>query len=90
MFQLVKECQKSGLSRKAFAHQHGVSEKSLEYWFRKQSKRKSSLVADTSMGKANDSAPSFVEIVNQSSKDPINRHPQVELELANGICIKIY
>ena len=33
--QIVQECQKSGLSNKAYCQQQGISEKSYYYWLRK-------------------------------------------------------
>lgn len=33
--QIIQECQKSGLSNKAYCEQHGISEKTYYYWLRK-------------------------------------------------------
>lgn len=32
---LIQECYSSGLTKRAFCQQHGISEKSLYYWLRK-------------------------------------------------------
>lgn len=33
--QIIQDCQKSGLSNKAYCEQHGISEKTYYYWLRK-------------------------------------------------------
>ena len=33
--EIIQECQKSGLSNKAYCEQHGISEKTYYYWLRK-------------------------------------------------------
>lgn len=33
--QIIQECQKSGLSNKAYCQSHGLSEKAYYYWLRK-------------------------------------------------------
>ena len=33
--QIIRECQRSGLSNKEYCRQHGISEKSYYYWLRK-------------------------------------------------------
>lgn len=33
--QIIEDCQKSGLSNKAYCEQHGISEKTYYYWLRK-------------------------------------------------------
>ena len=50
MVQLAKQWKESGLTRPAFAKQHGITIRSLEYWCRKQNKEQANKL----------SAPSFV------------------------------
>ena len=33
--QIIQDCQKSGLSNKAYCQQQGISEKTYDYWLRK-------------------------------------------------------
>jgi transposase-like protein len=80
MLLLVKQWEESGLSRVAFAKQHGITLRSLEYWCRKQKK-----------GQIKQPAPaSFIEIVSNSKAITVSRQAQIEVELASGLRIKIY
>lgn len=87
MFLLVDQWRKSGLTRKEFAKQHGITDSSLEYWCRKRDKLKKRKSTETT---------DFVEIF--SGKDKISETSQstsslsaiVELELPNGMKLKIY
>jgi transposase-like protein len=89
MLSLAKDWYNSGITRVMYAQQHGVTESSLEYWCRKlknqinipmESEKKINII----------SKPSFIEIGSNTIQDSINRHAQMELELASGIRIKIY
>ncbi|MEI6579916.1 MAG: hypothetical protein WCN92_10715 [Eubacteriales bacterium] len=86
MFSLVEQWRTSGLTRKKFATQHSVSEKSFAYWSTKQfnevekPKQKTTRVTQ----------PSFIEL--SSEKELASEVPElhVALEFAHGLCIKIY
>jgi len=90
MFQLVKEWKGSGLSKVAFAHQHGITIHSFEYWSMKLKKEEVKLPDGTQSGIKHISAPSFIEIGNNPTHSSANRQAQVELELPGGLRIKIY
>lgn len=85
MFSLVDQWRKSGLTRKAFAQQHGITDSSLEYWCRKR---------DNKVRRPTIIPPDFVEISpKQESKSEERERTslgKVELELPGGIKIKIY
>ena len=85
MFLLVDQWKKSGLTRKAFAQQHGITDSKLEYWCRKR---------DNKVQRRTVVAPDFVELISkQESKSKAPEKPtiaRVELELPDGIRILIY
>jgi hypothetical protein len=85
MFLLVDQWRKSGLSRKIFAQQHGITDSSFEYWCRKR---------DNKIKNRPAIAPDFVEIFQNSESKPktFEQAPQtkVEIELPGGIRIKFY
>ncbi|WP_430937380.1 IS66 family insertion sequence element accessory protein TnpA [Saccharicrinis sp. 156] len=85
MFLLVDQWRKSGMTRKAFAQEYGVTDSSLEYWCRKR---------DNKLGKRTAAAGEFVEIIpNQDSESDVAKNKNtimVELELPSGIKLKIY
>lgn len=80
---MVKQWQESGLTRQAFAQQHNITIRSLEYWCRKEKKvqKEQGILSNP---------PSFIEILNNSPTNPTHRQAQIELELSNGLRIKIY
>jgi hypothetical protein len=80
MMQLARQWKESGLSRPAYAQQHGITIRSLEYWCRKQKKEQD----------RQSSAPSFIELVSNASLSQAKRQAQIELELSSGLRIKIY
>lgn len=87
MFWLVDMWKESGLTRKAFAQQHGITDSKLEYWCRKR---------DNKVPRTTVVAPDFVELL--AKQDPGSKMgekttmamPKVELEFPGGIRIKIY
>ena len=87
MFWLVDQWKESGLTRKAFAQQHGITDSKLEYWCRKR---------DNKVPRTTAVAPDFVELFakQDSESDAAEKTtmamPRVELELSGGIRIKIY
>jgi len=80
---LVKQWKESGLTRQAFAQQHNITYRSLEYWCRKgkKSQKGQDILSNP---------PSFIELLDNSKTIPTNRQAQIELELASGVRIKIY
>jgi transposase-like protein len=90
MLQLVKGWKNSGLSRVAFAQQHGITIHSFEYWRRKLKKEEDKLPVGNQSGIKHICPPSFIEIGNNSAHNSANRQAQVELELPGGLRIKIY
>lgn len=85
MFLLVDQWRKSGITRKAFAREHGVTHSSLEYWCRKR---------DMKTRKRTAAASEFVEIIPSRDPEPgVSENKStamVELELPSGIKLKIY
>jgi hypothetical protein len=79
MFSLVDRWRKSGLTRKTFADQHGLTDSSFEYWCRKR---------DNKMVKGSVSHPGFVELTPAVGEKPTT--PRIELLLSNGLLVKIY
>jgi len=90
MLQLVGGWKNSGLSKVAFAQQHGITIHSFEYWYRKLKKKEDKLPVGNQSGIMPISLPSFIEIGNNSAHSSANRLAQVELELPGGLRIKIY
>jgi hypothetical protein len=85
MFPLVDQWRKSGLTRKVFAQQQGITDASFEYWCRKR---------DNEMVRPPVSHPGFVELApNPETSRAVpgkTAIPQVELSLPGGLVIKIY
>ena len=87
MFRLVDQWKESGLTRKAFAQQHGITDSKLEYWCRKR---------DNKVPRTTAVAKGFVEILakqgheSEMAEKTSMAAPRVELELSGGIRIKIY
>jgi hypothetical protein len=79
MFTLVDQWRKSGLTRKVFAQQHGITDSSFEYWCRKR---------DNKMVKGLVSHPGFVELSPAVCEKPAV--PRIELLLSDGLLVKIY
>lgn len=79
MFGLVEQWRKSNLSRIAFAEQHKIRSTSFDYWCRKQFNE---------VVKAQN--PTFIEL-GQPRDLPVGvGNPQVEMEFASGLRLKIY
>ncbi len=85
MFQLVKGWKDSGLSKVAFARQHGITVHSFEYWCRKLKEEDGKFHVGNQSGIKHISLPSFIEIGNNSAHSLANRQAQVELELPGFI-----
>ena len=85
MYLLVAQWRESGLTRKAFAQQHGLTDHTLEYWSRKQG---NTIKEHTS------TQPCFIELTPKPDSKSLVRedanHVKLELELPGGIRIKIY
>jgi len=85
MFSLVNQWRKSGLTRKAFADQHGFTDSSFEYWCRKH---------DNKVKQQPIIQPDFVELIPKHEFKSVVQEKantaKVELELPGGIRIKIY
>lgn len=85
MFSLVDQWRKSGLTRKAFAEKHGITDSSFEYWCRKH---------DNKVKQRTITPLDFVELIpkHESKSGACEKitNAKVELELPGGIRIKIY
>jgi hypothetical protein len=79
MFTLVDQWRKSGLTRKVFAQQHGVTDSSFEYWCRKRDNK--TVVRSVSH-------PGFVELAPAVGEKLAI--PQIEFSLPGGLVIKVY
>jgi len=93
MFLLAKQWEESGLTRKVFAKKHGITFRSLEYWYRKQKKQQ----ASESNHKTNEL--NFFEVgllahpvtANKQENLPSgNPSPQIVLTFPSGLTLKIY
>jgi hypothetical protein len=78
MFALVGQWRKSNLSRSAFADQNEISLASFDYWCRKQLNEVVKV-----------QNPTFIEI-GQPRVLFTDKSPQVEMEFASGLRLKIY
>lgn len=81
MYQLAALWKESGISRPAFAKQHGITLRSLEYWCKKQRREQANQPPVS---------PSFIEIAGSVDNILENRLAQIEIELPGGLRIKIY
>lgn len=85
MFSLADQWLKSGLTRKVFAQQHGVTASSLEYWCRKRNDK---------INQRTITSGDFIEVFpnqeSESDEPKKNKEVKVELELPGGVKIKIY
>jgi hypothetical protein len=85
MFSLVDQWRESGLTRKAFAEIHGITDSSFEYWCRKR---------DNKVKQPTISTTDFIELIakHESITGLCEKKTtaKVELELPYGIRIKIY
>lgn len=93
MFALVEQWRKSGLTRKSFANQHGLSSESFNYWCKKQYGEVEKLKTDQRIGVPGEAlvaVPDFTEITSSLVKNTHGRPIRMELELSGGIHIKIY
>lgn len=85
MVSVVELWKQSGMTKKDFALEHGISYDSFKYWIRK-------LYPDQPIRKAdiNIQDISFIELNQEEFKQDHCRTPQIELTLPNGIQLKIY
>lgn len=90
MMRLVRKWKTSGMTRESFARGHGVSVHTLEYWSRKFKNEDGHLTSDSDLTIKPSPAPSFIEIVNNSTGGTTSGQAQIELELPSGIRLKIY
>lgn len=76
MYELVRQCRNSGLTRKAFSKKHSITEASFDYWCSKHGTEQKLL----------NNQPGFIEI--SSPPLPVAGEkvvrPQIELELSSG------
>ena len=91
MFPLVEQWRGSGLTRKAFALQHGMSEASFKYWCKRQFNE----VAKANLPSAAPHRPtaimpSFVELAAGLDMGAPEPPVRMEIELPGGTRIKIY
>ena len=80
MFALVEQWRKSGLTRRVFAEKHRLGIQSFDYWCKKHYNEVLKNSHTTSFIEV---SPSPIFIENKS-------RPQIELELPNGLQIRIY
>lgn len=81
MFALVAQWRESGLTRRVFAQQHGITIKSFDYWCRKKS---------TPPAKTSSEQVGFIELAQKPVPREDHAHPKFEIELPGGVRIKIY
>ncbi len=79
MFALVEQWRKSNLTRNAFAEQNSIGSTSFDYWCRKQFNEVVKV-----------KKPTFIEIEHPRVLSVDKRNPQVEMEFASGLRLKIY
>lgn len=79
MFGLVEQWRKSNLSRIEFAEQHEIRSTSFDYWCRKQFNEVVKV-----------QNPTFIEIKQPQVLSVDKGNPQVEMEFASGLRLKIY
>ena len=78
--QIIQECQKSGLSNKAYCEQQGISEKTYYYWLRK-----------LRMAAVEQAAPQIVELAPEGdgeTEELYIRYRGAELRLPGGTDIE--
>lgn len=80
MYSIVEEWNKSDLNRTEFVKAHGITESTLCTWRKRYENEKNE-------GKLN---PSFIEITPPPSEPTSELKPKIEIELPEGIRIKIY
>ena len=80
MYALVDQWKESGLTRSAFSRQFGICERTFYYWCDKQSDR----VSEPS------GQPVFIELASEASVSEKSACPRIEIELAEGVVIKIF
>jgi len=80
MYSIVEEWSKSDLSRIEFVKAHGITESILCTWRKRYEKEKAE-------GKL---TPSFIEITPPTTEPETELKPKIEIELPEGIHIKIY
>lgn len=82
MFKFVEQWQSSGLSQKKFAAKHSIEEKTFAYWCTKH--------LHEVRGKQIHKDPFFIELPLQSNALRTVPQLHMELELPEGVRIKIY
>lgn len=85
MVSAVELWKQSGMTKKDFAMEHGISYDSFKYWVRKLYSEEPIRRTDI-----NNQAFSFIELNQEEFKQEHCRTPQIELTLPNGILVKIY
>jgi len=79
MFPLVEQWQKSGLTKKQFALNHNINDKTFIYWHYKYIRKQSLPISDKK-------PISFIEL------EPYKQSQTLHLEIAleNGVTVRIY
>jgi hypothetical protein len=80
MFPLIEQWQESGLTKKQFAKEHNIHEKTFLYWYYKY-------VGKTTSSKSKVQKASFIELQNNQ---PTEKNLHMEIVLENGVTIRIY
>jgi hypothetical protein len=81
MFALVEQWRKSGITRNKFAEENNIEESSFYYWCKKQYNE---ITKRTKQ-------PTFIELKENKTVLPEQKKQAlIEMELPNGINIKIY
>ncbi len=86
MFAIITKWKKTGLTPSDFSKQYDISLRSFYYWRRKFNLE--TVNADKT-DKKND-AVNFIELNTSLLNQSVERKVQIEMELPNGIRIKIY
>ncbi len=86
MFDLIAKWKISGLTPSEYSRHHDITMRSFYYWRKKYNLK----VANTNAAKINDNAVSFIELDASLLDKTIENKVQIEMELPNGIRIKIY
>ncbi|MDA3883289.1 MAG: hypothetical protein PF481_08380 [Bacteroidales bacterium] len=80
MFPLIEQWQESGLTKKQFAKEHNIHEKTFYYWQYKYARKTTSSISK-------EQKASFIEIQNNQSTE---RNLHMEIALEKGVTIRIY
>lgn len=92
MFSLVAQWRKSGITRKAFAVQHGFKSESFNYWCKRQYNEveKVSSPLKSSSQRSQPEMSDFIELTSTLNAKPRQQEIRMELELPGGIYLRIY